>query len=109
MMLITLEKAKADLQMDHDQDDADITDKVSQASAAVMNYLGRPLNYYEDSTGEIPADEDGEPNVPFEVRAATTLMVRFLYHGDANEPKEWHYLPTPVVSLLYPLRVPTIG
>lgn len=109
MMLVTLEAAKADLQMDHNLDDVDIEAKINQASAAVLNYIGRGQDYYNDSTGEIPEDENGEPDVPFEVRAATILMVRFLFEGTADEPKELHYLPTPVVSLLYPLRVPTIG
>ena len=111
MMLISLEAAKADLQMDHDEDDEDIESKIEQASAAVLNYLGVAHDNYADSTGVIPADGNGEPDVPFEVRAATILLLRVLYKGEAAATTDWEhgYLPRPVMSLLYPLRTPPIG
>lgn len=110
MMLVTLEAAKANLQMDHDQDDADIESKILQASAAVLNYLDLGYDLYADSTGEIPNDANGEPDVPFEVRAATLLLVNYLYKGVDDKVQLDHgYLPRPVMNILYPLRTPAIG
>lgn len=110
MMLITLEAAKADLLIDHDLDDEDLESKIKQSSAVVMNYLGIAQTYYEDSLGNIPTDDNGEPDVPFEVRAATLLMTRMLYKGE-GDLMQWQagYPPTPVMSLLYPLRMPSVG
>jgi len=110
-MLISLEAAKADLQMDHAEDDEDITRKIQQASVIVMNYLKLPLDHYADSFGAIPTeDSSNEPDVPHEVRAATTLMLRELY-GDAKQRTQWRpgYIPDAVMALLYPLRDPAIG
>ena len=39
MKLVSLEKAKAHLEMDHDEDDDLIEDYIEMASAAVINYL----------------------------------------------------------------------
>ena len=109
MKLISLEAAKSDLHMDHDSDDADIESKIDQASAIVLNYLGVSHDIYADSSGLIPPDENGEPNVPFEVRAATTLMLRILYKDGTAVTWAHGYLPLPVMNLLYPLRNPAIG
>lgn len=109
MMLVSLEAAKADLQMDHDLDDEDITSKIAQASAAILDNLNQGQDLYADSTGEIPKDADGEPDVPDQVRAATLLLVRILYKGEAATEWEHGYLPRPVMNLLYPLRTPSLG
>jgi hypothetical protein len=110
MMLVTLEAAKADLQMDHDQDDADIESKIEQASAIALNYLGQGQDLYADSTGVIPEDANGAPDVPYEVRAATLLMVRMLYKGEGDFTEWEHgYPPRAVMNLLYPLRTPSMG
>lgn len=109
-MLVSLEAVKADLQMDHDEDDDDIEQKIQQASGSVLRYLQLDDDAYADSTGNIPEDENGEPNVPQEVRSATILMTRFLYKGGfENHELEHGYLPRPVMNLLYPLRTPSLG
>lgn len=110
-MLVTLEQVKADLRMDHNLDDADITLKILASSAAVFNYLKVPHDYYSDSTGAIPVlDSSGTLDVPFEVQAAVILMTRELCL-DAKERTVWdpNYLPRPVVALLYPLRDPGLA
>jgi len=109
MMLVTLEAAKADLQMDHSLDDEDIERKIHQASAIVLNYIGRGSTIYDDSFGNIPLDASGEPDVPHEVRAATLLMVRYLYDNGKDQELDVGYPPRPVMNLLYPLRTPPIG
>lgn len=120
MLLVSLEAAKADLQMDHDVDDDDIEMKIAQASEAVNVYLNlEPETYLNsirvvsevESSGEPSAGADGEPDVQGSVRSATLLMVRYLYEGGEKAASELEhgYLPRPVLNLLYPLRTPNIG
>jgi len=110
-MLVSLEAVKADLNMDHNLSDAEITIKIRAASAIVMNYLKVPHDNYSDSTGNIPViDSGGEPDVPEEVKIATMLMVRELY-GDASKQSQWEhgFPPRAVMNILYPLRDPALG
>jgi hypothetical protein len=120
MMLVTIEDAKARLRIVHDAEDLDLEMMIQQASAAVMNYLGKPLDYYtaseygsSDSDSE-PVSSDGTVTIPVpaEVQLATLLLVGILYRDrDGTEAKEWQhgYLPWPVTSFLYPLRDPVMG
>ena len=127
-MLVTIEDAKARLRIVHDAEDLDLEMMIQQASAAVMNYLGKPLDYYTATTdgayfasGSGSSDSDSEPvssdgtttrTVPDEVQLATLLLVGILYRDrDGTEAKEWQhgYLPWPVTSFLYPLRDPVMG
>lgn len=124
MDLITLQDAKAHLEMDHDDSDADIGRMVSEASAAVLNYLdgapiGQPMRdeqgvVLRDTSDEIVyvRDSSGELAVRFEVQAATKLMVGYLFRlRDEDEKREFEmgYLPRPVTALLYPLRSPAVA
>jgi len=115
MMLVSLYRAKNHLRMDHDAEDDMITMYIRAASAAVLNYLKDGADDFlnsssYDSNNEIVVDADGEPvGIPYEVQAATLLMVGHLYKGrDNNEGGafEQGYLPKPVTALLYPLRDP---
>ena len=121
-MLVTLEDAKARLRIVQDAEDLDLELMIQQASAAVMNYLGRPLDYYtpavassSDSESEIPlSSSDGEVAIPVppEVELATLLLVGILARDrDGVEAKDWEhgYLPKPVMAFLYPLRDPVMG
>jgi len=116
-MLVTLEQAKDHLQMDHDADDADITLKIHAASGAVVNYLKSSADPYFDSSGNVITDSSGDPEVPFEVKAATLILVAEMYKnregltedpigGAAQITYGYGYLPRSVVALLYPLRDP---
>ena len=130
MMLVTIEDAKARLRIVHDAEDLDLEMMIQQASAAVMNYLGKPLDYYTATTdgayfasgsgssepvsSELDASSDGTTTIPIpdEVQLATLLLVGILYRDrDGTEAKEWQhgYLPWPVTSFLYPLRDPVMG
>lgn len=124
MDLISLEEAKAHLQMDHDESDAEIQRMIAEASAAVLNYLdgapiGQPVRdeqgvVVRDTDDEVVYLRDSDDNliVRFEVQAATKLLVGYLFRlRDEDERREFEmgYLPRPVTALLYPLRRPAVA
>lgn len=105
MMLVTLEEARLHLRSDAEDDDPDLAIKIHAASGAVLNYLKRPA--FIDEAGAVI---DG--TVPFEVKAATLLMLGYLYKDrDNDEGNEYQqgFLPRPVTALLYPLRDPALA
>lgn len=122
MELITLEEAKAHLQVDYDDDDVEISNKLQEATSAVLTYLnGAPIGQPErDEQGAVVRDEEGEIVylrdgddlvVRYEIKAAVKLMLGELYkHREAEQDGEvpsqygYGYLPRPVVGLLFPLR-----
>lgn len=128
MMYVTLEQAKRQLEMDHDDSDSLITSYVSAASKAVKNYLKsaspfeieRDAHYNPvlDSSGDpiYVIDSQGDMVVAAEVQQATLLLVGFLYK-DRDENGNTSigggfgegYLPKPVTALLYPLRDPALA
>lgn len=124
MMYVTLEQAKHQLQMDHDDDDALITGYVSAASKAVKNYLksASPFEVERDAHGNTVLDSSGDPIyvtdsqgdmvVAAEVQQATLLLVGYFYKdrdNNADGAYEQGYLPKPVTALLYPLRDPALA
>ena len=119
MMLVTLEDAKARLRIVHDAEDLDLEMMIQQASAAVMNYLGLPLDYYTATIASSDSDSDlvssdgtTTRTIPPEVELATLLLVGILARDrDGVEAKDWEhgYLPKPVMAFLYPLRDPVMG
>lgn len=112
MMLVTLQQASDHLRRDTSDDDTDLTLKIHAASGAVLNYVGAGATFL-DSSGAVPTDSNGDPvDVPFEVKAATLLMIGYLYKdrdGDAAKEYEMGFLPRPVTALLYPLRDPVLS
>ncbi|UVM07055.1 head-tail connector protein [Pseudomonas laurylsulfatiphila] len=107
MMFITLEEAKLHLRVDGDSDDSDITLKTHAASGSVRRYLKSAADPYFDEAGEVIPDK-----VPFEVKAATQLMLGYLFNQrdeDSGREFEPGYLPRPVTALLYPLRDPALA
>lgn len=107
MMFITLQDATQHLRVDDDADDSDITLKVHAASGAVRNYLKSAADAYFDADGAVIAAK-----VPFEVQAATLLMLGYLYKQrdeDSGHEFEEGKLPRPVTALLYPLRDPAFA
>jgi hypothetical protein len=107
MMFITLEQAKSQLRVDDDADDDDIQDKVLEASDLVRGYLKSAADAYLDADGEaIPG------KVPCAVKAATKLMLGYLYNqrdNDQDREFEQGMLPRPVTALLYHLRDPALA
>ncbi len=108
VMLCTLSEAKAQLQMDHSDQDAHITLLIHAASGAVLNYLKRDLTELEsDDTLEI--DSDGVIVMEDEVKLATLYLIGVMFRDrDGVDTNAWEhgYLPKPVIALLYPLRDP---
>ncbi|MCY1299803.1 Phage gp6-like head-tail connector protein [compost metagenome] len=124
MMYVSLERAKAHLAMDHDEDDPLITIYVQAASGAVKNYL-KSASAYEverdsnddpvrDSNGDVTyvRDSSGDKIVAAAVQQAVLLLVGFFYKDRDENPDsafEAGYLPKPVTSLLYGLRDPAVA
>lgn len=110
MKLVSLAQGKRHLRVDFEDEDNDIELKVHAASAAVLNYLKSGADAFLDSSGGVIEDSSGDPvGIPFEVQAATLLMLGYLYKDrDTNAGGEYEqgYLPKPVTALLYPLRDP---
>jgi hypothetical protein len=113
MMLVTLAEAKKHIRVDFDDEDAEIEIYLKGASQAIVNYLKDGEALFMDSDGDIIEDSNGIAiDVTYEIKAATLLMVGYLYkHRDNNEGDAFvpGYLPAPVISLLYPLRMPGIA
>jgi hypothetical protein len=109
-MLVSLAQGKAHLRVDQDDEDLDITLKIHAASSAVLHYLKSSASTFLNEVGEVERDANGDPlNVPFEVAAATLLLLGFLYKDrdeNLDGAYEMGYLPKPVTALLYPLRAP---
>ncbi|HEK1482710.1 TPA: phage gp6-like head-tail connector protein [Pseudomonas aeruginosa] len=124
MMYVTMERAKAHLGMDHDEDDTLISAYISAASGAVKNYL-KSASAYEverDSNDDPVLDSNGDPvyardsngakEVRLEVQQAVLLLIGFFYKDRDENPDgafAQGYLPAPVTALLYPLRDPALA
>lgn len=114
MMLVTLQQASDHLRRDTNADDNDLTLKVHAASAAVMNYIQGPgIDGFTDSAGDVFVDSAGDPlDVPYEIQAATLLMVGYLYKNrdeNADGAFDRGYLPAPVTALLTSFRDPSLA
>ncbi|MFA6204234.1 MAG: head-tail connector protein [Gallionella sp.] len=116
VMLCSLTQAKDHLRIDTSDGDNDLTLKIHAASAAVLNYIRNGADVFLDSSGEPVLDSNSFPlGIPYEVQAATLLMLGILYKDrDENDNTmigggfEQGYLPKPVTALLYHLRIPSL-
>lgn len=113
MMLVSLDEAKRHLRVDHDDENADLELKIAAASELIVDYLKDAANAFLDSQGEPEIDSAGQPvGIPFKVKAATLLMVGYLYRdrdGDPDKAYEMGFLPRPVTAMLYSKRKPTMA
>jgi hypothetical protein len=88
---------------------ADLTDiqlKIASASIAIVKYLGEGATFLDENGACVPAD------VPEDIKIATLFLVGYLYRlRDEDRYKELQpgYLPTPVLSFLWPYRIPPLG
>jgi Phage gp6-like head-tail connector protein len=109
---VTLDQVKARLRIDNDDEDGDITDLIQGCTAVITAYLKVP-DIYEDSTGEIPEDSNGDPlGIPKEVQLATLLLIGYMYRDrDGNDMAQWQqgYLPWQVTAVIYHLRDPALA
>jgi uncharacterized phage protein (predicted DNA packaging) len=99
--LLTLDVAKKHLRVDHADDDADITRKIDQASAIVLDYI-------KQRDAAWTADD-----VPPVIAAATEIVLSMLYDDRAAGGQEngvaMGYLPLSVTSLLHRYRDPALA
>ena len=105
VQLVSPQEVRSMLRIDGDSDDETLLLLIPAASAAVLNYLKSGADAFMGEGGEVMEDA----SVPFEVRAATVLMVGHLMRNPDNDVEqafEPGYLPRPVTALLYPLRDP---
>lgn len=111
-MLVSLAQAKARLRIDDDADDVNVELLIAGASLACLRYMG-DVALYNDSAGEIPTDTAGDPiGIPEDVQIAVIYLVGIWYRDpDGVESDKWEhgFLPTPVISILYPFRLPTLA
>lgn len=112
VMLVSLTQAREHLRVDSTDEDNDLTLKIHAASGAVLNYIRNGADVFTDSAGDPILDSNDSPiGIPFEIQAATLLMLGYLYRdrdGDPDKAYEMGYLPRPVTALLYPYRVPSL-
>jgi hypothetical protein len=112
VMLVTLAAAKDHLRIDNSDDDNDLTLKIHAASGAVLNYIRNGADEFTDSSGEPILDSNGVPvGIPFEIQAATLLLLGYLFKdrdGDPDKAFTHNYLPMGVISLLTFWRDPTL-
>jgi len=116
-LLVTVDQVKMHLRLSLDDcfEDDHLTLLTLAASAAVLDYLDQAQYDFLDTSGELLEDSSGPLSVPYQVQAATLLLVGDMYKSreptasDAVDPKfGYGYLPRAVIALLYPLRIPPV-
>lgn len=111
--LVTLDAVKNRLKVDGTADDSNLQGLIYGASRMVLNYLKLDESAYLNSDGTMDLNSDNAyDEVPEEVAVATILLVGILYRDpDGTEMEKWQhgYLPVPVMSILYPLRDPSVA
>jgi hypothetical protein len=111
-MLVTLDQAKAHVQLDHDDADDDIELKVHAASGAVLAYLKISADIYVDADDELIEDSTGALVIPAQVQQAVLYLTGMMFKDrDGKDTALWQqgYLPAPITALLYPLRDPALA
>lgn len=113
MRLITLDYAKRQLEMDHDEDDLLISMYIEAASESIVAYLKDGAGVFLNSQAEPNYDEFDEPSgIPYRVQIATMMLVgHFFRYRDENPAQtfEYGFLPQPVMSLLHQMRDPALA
>lgn len=106
--LVTLDETKLALRINHTDDDIDIEDGlIPAASEAIIAYLKDGADSFLSSGGEAVEGE-----VPFRVKRATILLVKYLYDGSMEELRETFArgeLPFPVTAMIYQMRDPALA
>lgn len=112
VMLVSLAQGKEHLRVDSSDEDNDLTLKIHAASAVVLNYIRNGADSFTDSAGDAIVDSNGNPlGIPYEIQAATLLMLGYLYTNRDSDPDKAYglgTLPNDVTALLYTYRVPSL-
>jgi len=111
--LVTFEQAVFQERIDEvDENDPDISAKITAASRLVLRFLGSKSAFFLDTQGQVMLNTAGKPLVPEDVQAATLMLFGYLYRlRDSDAQGEWveGWLPTPVRSMLHMIRKPTLA
>lgn len=97
MALVTLDQAKRQLRIDYDDENADLTMKMEQASAIIVDYIKRPDHGWT------------EENVPPLVQAAILLVLTDLWDRRNGSNKDDSILSRTVRDLLERYRDPALA
>jgi hypothetical protein len=92
--LVTLADAKTHLRITTSSHDADITEKLADASAIILDYLREPADTWDPTT------------VPKPVKSAVFLMLTHLYEHRGDDPETDEALWSAIGRLLARLRDP---
>ncbi len=98
MMLITLDEAKKQCYIDHNEDDDLLEIFIQSASSAVATY--------------IKCDDLTVENMPIQAKYAVLAYVGLMYKNRDEDPDKYYEhgnLPNFITSILYPLRIPTVS
>lgn len=109
-MLVTIDQAKRHLRLDDlDAGDlelqADLLDKVNQASHLVLDFLKEDEQRWQDSAGD-------PLFVPYLVQAATLIWLGILWNnrnGEIEETLQLGEVPRAVSNILWRYRTPTLS
>lgn len=109
--LLTLDVAKKHLRVDHTDDDDDITRKINQASAIVLDYIKKTIGTPDPNDPSIVDWDD--TTVPPPVAAAVEIMLSKLYDdraaGATDNEVAMGYLPKTATSILHRYRDPALA
>ncbi len=113
MILVTLHQAKQHLKITSSDEDEDLERKVDDATAIVLNYIGRST----DATWTATIAAWDESTVPGDVREAILRQCANLFQlrgDDSNKDRDWSnerggYLSPDVTSLLWRYRDPVLA
>lgn len=101
-MLITLDQAKIHLEIEHDEFDDKIEEKIVEASSIVLDYIEADENAWQTT--------DGAPHdVPGVIQAAAKLVLGALMENREGNEKDPQPLSQAVKDLLHRYRTPAIA
>lgn len=111
MAIVDFETAKLHLRVDHDEDDVDITFKLEQASAIIIDFLKMPPGTWDlktQNSGSAGTGDSGSAGdtAPMQVQAATLMVLGELYK---NRESSADPLSKTVKDMLRRLRDPALA
>jgi hypothetical protein len=102
MMLITLDQAKAHMEIEHEEKDEQIEEAIQDASGILLNYLKRESTEWQDTNGN-------PDSVPYEIRAAIKIMTAALMENREGNDEGPNPLSQTVINLVHRYRDPAMA